>query len=254
MPAMMQVTALNDLSWTKGETVTVGGNAFLVTYRLNTGLDPASIASPAPKLVASLTLNLLRTDSITSIAPVPGMTPDQLRKTLAAAGVTLDQPPLMAEETSSDEATTAAVLFPVFAQAKVAAKQTATLSNAKQIAIGALMYCGDYDDVFPFVQSTPQFQKVTHPYTKNPDIWKTLNPNGGEFRFAMNMAGVSMTTLDNPAEAPLIYESQAWPDGRRTVAFVDGHAKRVSAAEWAAIEPRLRAKHPRTAKWPIKVK
>src|SRR3954449_2914295 len=41
----------------------------------------------------------------------------------------------------------AAILFPVFAQAKAAAKGTATLSNLKQIDLGGLMYSNDYDDV-----------------------------------------------------------------------------------------------------------
>jgi len=40
----------------------------------------------------------------------------------------------------------AAILFPVFAQAKVAAKKTAALSNTKQIALAAIMYSGDADD------------------------------------------------------------------------------------------------------------
>jgi len=41
----------------------------------------------------------------------------------------------------------AAILFPVFAQAKQAAKATQTLSNNKQMALGAMMYSGDYDDM-----------------------------------------------------------------------------------------------------------
>lgn len=44
----------------------------------------------------------------------------------------------------------AAILFPVFAQAKAAAKKTSCLSNNKQSSLGAVMYAGDYDDVFPF--------------------------------------------------------------------------------------------------------
>ncbi|HEY3782283.1 MAG TPA: prepilin-type N-terminal cleavage/methylation domain-containing protein [Fimbriimonadaceae bacterium] len=40
----------------------------------------------------------------------------------------------------------AAILFPVFAQAKAAAKKTAALSNVKQITLGAIMYANDYDD------------------------------------------------------------------------------------------------------------
>lgn len=40
----------------------------------------------------------------------------------------------------------AAILFPVFAQAKAAAKASAAMSNAKQIGIAHIMYAGDYDD------------------------------------------------------------------------------------------------------------
>lgn len=40
----------------------------------------------------------------------------------------------------------AAILFPVFAQAKLAAKKTVALSNAKQIATAHMIYMGDYDD------------------------------------------------------------------------------------------------------------
>jgi prepilin-type N-terminal cleavage/methylation domain-containing protein len=43
----------------------------------------------------------------------------------------------------------AAILFPVFAQAKVAAKKTADLSNTKQLALGTVMYSTDNDDLFP---------------------------------------------------------------------------------------------------------
>jgi prepilin-type N-terminal cleavage/methylation domain-containing protein/prepilin-type processing-associated H-X9-DG protein len=41
----------------------------------------------------------------------------------------------------------AAILFPVFAQAKDAAKKTASLSNIKEQDIGMLMYNGDNDDM-----------------------------------------------------------------------------------------------------------
>jgi prepilin-type N-terminal cleavage/methylation domain-containing protein len=40
----------------------------------------------------------------------------------------------------------AAILFPVFAQAREKARQTACTSNLKQIATGALMYAQDYDE------------------------------------------------------------------------------------------------------------
>ncbi len=43
----------------------------------------------------------------------------------------------------------AAILFPVFAQAKEAAKKTADLSNVKQLATATAIYLNDYDDMFP---------------------------------------------------------------------------------------------------------
>jgi prepilin-type N-terminal cleavage/methylation domain-containing protein len=42
----------------------------------------------------------------------------------------------------------AAILFPVFAQAKEAAKKTQALSNVKQTMLGHHMYAGDADDFF----------------------------------------------------------------------------------------------------------
>jgi prepilin-type N-terminal cleavage/methylation domain-containing protein len=43
----------------------------------------------------------------------------------------------------------AAILFPVFAQARDKARQTTCLSNAKQIGLGVSMYAQDYDEILP---------------------------------------------------------------------------------------------------------
>ncbi len=43
----------------------------------------------------------------------------------------------------------AAILFPVFAQAKLAAKKSADLSNTKQIGIAVMLYINDSEDTYP---------------------------------------------------------------------------------------------------------
>lgn len=43
----------------------------------------------------------------------------------------------------------AAILFPVFAQARAKARQAACMSNLKQIGLAFHMYAGDYDDLLP---------------------------------------------------------------------------------------------------------
>src|SRR5947208_3632888 len=42
----------------------------------------------------------------------------------------------------------AAILFPVFAQAREKARQTSCLSNTKQLNLAALMYAQDYDEMW----------------------------------------------------------------------------------------------------------
>jgi len=47
----------------------------------------------------------------------------------------------------------AAILFPVFAQARAAARQASCISNAKQVGLGALMYVQDYDEHLPLMDN-----------------------------------------------------------------------------------------------------
>lgn len=47
----------------------------------------------------------------------------------------------------------AAILFPVFAQARNKARQTACLNNQKQISMGFQMYAQDYDETLPYARS-----------------------------------------------------------------------------------------------------
>ncbi len=51
----------------------------------------------------------------------------------------------------------AAILFPVFAQAKEAAKNTALLNNVKQMGVAANIYSADYDDLLP-----TEFKRLQH--------------------------------------------------------------------------------------------
>lgn len=82
----------------------------------------------------------------------------------------------------------AAILFPVFAQAKEAAKKTADLSNNKQILLAVQMYMNDFDDIFPMLRNDtarwanpvtgPQVNSghiAVNPYVKNKSMWRSPN-------------------------------------------------------------------------------
>ncbi|HVK04226.1 MAG TPA: DUF1559 domain-containing protein [Armatimonadaceae bacterium] len=83
----------------------------------------------------------------------------------------------------------AAILFPVFAQAREKARQAACLSNTKQIGLGLMMYVQDYDETYPIPISDawPTRGRVwgfrryavelINDYAKNDGIWRCPSSN-----------------------------------------------------------------------------
>lgn len=117
----------------------------------------------------------------------------------------------------------AAILFPVFAQAKAAAKKTACLSGQKQIGTALHMYGADFDDMMvagSLQQGTgfsfTYFEGMLHPYIKNADIWRCptashtpttprsigmTNKSAVDIStFLVNNQAYSMTSIEYPSE------------------------------------------------------
>lgn len=71
----------------------------------------------------------------------------------------------------------AAILFPVFAQAKTSAKKTVNLSNMRQLAMGVQMYATDHEG-YPMMSSLPtqvprtRWPDYIFPYTKSEAIFQ----------------------------------------------------------------------------------
>ncbi len=59
----------------------------------------------------------------------------------------------------------AAILFPVFAQARESARTSSCLSNTKQVSLGVLQYLQDYDERYPIYRyDTPNGPKPDSPF------------------------------------------------------------------------------------------
>jgi prepilin-type N-terminal cleavage/methylation domain-containing protein/prepilin-type processing-associated H-X9-DG protein len=75
----------------------------------------------------------------------------------------------------------AAILFPVFAKAREKARQTACLSNNRQLGTAVMMYAQDYDETYPpsYLYNNgingsagrSHITVMTLPYIKNEQIW-----------------------------------------------------------------------------------
>lgn len=88
----------------------------------------------------------------------------------------------------------AAILFPVFAQAREKARQSSCLSNMKQLGLSVQMYTDDYDETLPPPKSRlgTQWSIPVQPYIKNLKIlWCPSSPKfnfwDGACSYGMNV-------------------------------------------------------------------
>jgi len=120
----------------------------------------------------------------------------------------------------------AAILFPVFAKAREKARQTACLSNEKQIGTGIIMYVQDYDETMPMSGSYGAYNTAI-PQEIGPYIQKVAG-------FSSNTAGIwkcpddSVTPLNAGAAAPagVIHASYS------PIISVPAHAGNAAAAPY----------------------
>jgi prepilin-type N-terminal cleavage/methylation domain len=68
----------------------------------------------------------------------------------------------------------ASILFPVFAKAREKARQTACLSNCKQMALAIQQYTQDYDETLPWAQQEDggAWNLLIYPYVMNDDVYR----------------------------------------------------------------------------------
>lgn len=152
----------------------------------------------------------------------------------------------------------AAILFPVFAQAKTAAKKSSDLSNVKQMNTSLLIYVSDSNDTYPSAYFHRAFNPASggtaggyehwsglvQPYAKSVDIFVSPGDNlrgHGPTCFASgnNNSGKGWPAGQQADRCPV---GGSTPAGTLQVGgfIVDNQAPRLSYTVNSAVMPRLR--------------
>jgi prepilin-type N-terminal cleavage/methylation domain-containing protein len=119
----------------------------------------------------------------------------------------------------------AAILFPVFAQAREQARTIACISNMKQIGLSVKMYAQDYDELFPMgtypgprnwevnpdVNPYPPNNQCLDQFAPGPLDWKGFNPgDGGPKYVGCAYGGEFYRTLMSVQLGPYTKNKQIW--------------------------------------------
>ena len=137
----------------------------------------------------------------------------------------------------------AAILFPVFSQARESARATSCLKNERQMALGIRMYAQDYDEQFPM---SANWMDATAIYNKDESVFHcpTAGRDAAVYGYAYNsaMKAKQSKDIDDPRTTLLLYDSstlernandlegasEPQPGRHRNgnnEAWADGHAK-----------------------------
>jgi prepilin-type N-terminal cleavage/methylation domain-containing protein/prepilin-type processing-associated H-X9-DG protein len=118
----------------------------------------------------------------------------------------------------------AAILFPVFAKAKEAAKKTQAVSNMKQMNLAQIMYSADYDDMFapkvrqgfgpaqggPDPTQSMSFDKIIQPYMKNYQIFVSTQDQRPKFNTPFGQLRIGYAVASNVFQSPQINPTLGW--------------------------------------------
>lgn len=138
----------------------------------------------------------------------------------------------------------AAILFPIFSQARAKAQQVQCISNQKAIALAMRQYIADYHDAFP---PASQWTDLLKPYLGSETILccPAARHLSCGYAFYQPLSGHNIKTVSQPSFTPMLFDSSQgqfnYADEGQSlalrhfegavVAFVDGHVKWLRGSE-----------------------
>ncbi|HEX8236980.1 MAG TPA: BON domain-containing protein [Abditibacteriaceae bacterium] len=204
----MQTGMETNVYYTKGQTVSLGGETYLVAYRPQVQVDPNAAHHHGPRPVeprklppnmplALSLLNLRTSGSLNDVRPFDAKEDMQTPQEGAAASV----------------------------------RQLQTLGQ------GVISYVRNRGGGrFPQIGATitPAVQRTFYPYVHDSRKWN--NPANEElYRPNTALSGKRLSRIANARFVPMFYEGTPANDGTRAVLFVDGHVERLSPERFARV-------------------
>lgn len=131
-----------------------------------------------------------------------------------------------------------ALMFPVFDKARGQALEASCQSNLKQLALAAMQYAQDYDEIYP----SADFETELQPYLYSETVFEC--PAGGGYAINPDIVRKPLRDVANPAETTLFFETEdgstpSFPhQGSMNIAWADGHVTEVEEGS-AELPPGL---------------
>lgn len=206
-------------AYTRGDTVVLAGETFLIAYRpeiKQQGLYAMVVGRAAGEEEEGLSGETTARLSLLSVRNLVGLSdirPFKLEAEIAGFEAMGEAMAAIREAAPSGEA---------------------AAGNLKELALALQMYAAD-NDVLPDMSSPEAVRTALADYVTDEGVF-TDPDTGGPYAVNASLSGKPISGIRNLAETVAFYQTQAGEDGKRGVAFVDGHAERVREERWEKLK------------------
>ncbi|HOS43587.1 MAG TPA: hypothetical protein PK794_07860 [Armatimonadota bacterium] len=199
--------------YSKGQTITLAGEQYLIAYRqerppvdLTIMMRPQTTVEVREPLTPETALRLALLN-VKSTGGLIRIRPFNLKAELAA-GNTAQQ--------AMDQA----------------AARERSMSNIHQLLVATQMYAQDHNQNMPPMDDLAAMKRVV---AAPEQVWAHPVP-GMAYAVNPQLSGIHLGQIDQPQAAVVIFDAAPWPDGTRTVGFLDGHVEQADETRWQELK------------------
>jgi prepilin-type processing-associated H-X9-DG protein len=226
--------------YTRGESLAVAGETFMIAYRVRSKpVDLTSVmrsGSPAPtpptEKLTPATLVHLGLLNLRTCGNLGDVRPFNIAEEIAASvklAEEITSTPVVTSVSIGSSSTTKSSRDSSRASQKVRPEA----NNLELIGSAVVMYALDYNGRLPNMKTAAAMKKALMPYVKSDAAFRVPGTTTPYLPNAV-LSGHKLDAVSNGSRVAVAYEPRPGKDGKRGVAFADGHAKRLTGAEWIA--------------------
>lgn len=220
--------------YTRGETVTIGSETYVIAYRLPPSGTPLNFANMLGNIFGMAGCDESATPN--PLAPSTSLTLSLLN--LRTIGSVNDIRPFNLQQTLADSKKMVEEMQAACQQAQVEQVNARVSSSLSTLAFALQGYANEHNGVLPNLDSPAAAREALESFVGDPSAF--VHPMTSEpYQPNPSLSGKTLADIANPSATIAFYEATPDADGTRNVSYLDGAVDRIAATDWASVQQSL---------------
>ncbi len=219
----------NPLLFTRGQTLELGGDLYLVAYQQRSSPILDNVAMVQQMMERGQEQEQSTSDPLEALRLAPETEVTLQLLNVHVMGHMKDISVFNMQVTNAE-----------LDKAELIARKGQSLQQLRQLAQMTQMYTRQNNGKLPPVTTFGLLQSTVGDAGGRPGRMPRQSDLDKMYLTNLALTGHKLADFPRPEDVVLVYEAKPWPDGKRGVAFLDGHAGFMSEAEWAKLKEKVK--------------